>query len=143
MLLEEINEKDRFMDIEIHWWFIILEVIELYQSFLLLCSSSLHCWQFSGTFLHVSLPHRPELRKQLQIGLPIFVEVLLDHQSSLIKTPSLHIKNAMTQLKIFDSLLVPVHHHQTTSDVVLKNSVIYRLNLKANSIYSPGFLKAT
>jgi hypothetical protein len=91
--------------------------------------SCLHGRKFSRALLHISFPHRLELRQQLEIGFSVFVDVLLDSQSPFIKAPHLQVEDVVAHFKKLDGLLVSVKHHQTASNVVLEYGVIYGLNV--------------
>ena len=121
---------------------IVYENIVFLSSFFLFCSS-FDRRQLGRTFFHIRFPHSPKLGKELEVSLSVFVEILLNNQSSLIKTSCLHIQNVMTEFEILHRFLISVQHHQTTPDIVLKDSIVNWLNLKTKTVHYLCFFKTT
>ena len=122
--------------------FIALWKYSVLSSFFLFCSS--FDWrQLGRTLFHIRFPHSPELREKLKVSLSVFVEILLNNQSPLIKTTCLHIQNMVTEFEILHSFLISVQHHQTTPNIILKNSIVNWFDLKTKTVHCLCFFKTT
>ena len=123
---------------------IVISLLKVYHSSLLcLGRCGLDCRQLGSALLHVGFPHRLELRQHLQVSLPIFVEVLLDNQGPFVEASGLQVENVVTGLEVLDGLLISIEHHQATTNVILKNRVLYGLNTQTESVHALCLLEAS
>jgi len=67
----------------------------------------------------------------------------LNNKSPLIEAASLEVQYVVPYLKVLDSLLVTIQHHQTAPDVILKNCIVNRLHLQRQSISTSALFEAS